>query len=490
MPSLRSKIAISYVVSAIVVVAFGMFAYSDLRYLEQRIEAGAAVTDFMENSLEMRRYEKNYFLYGEPANLNAALTHAERAQADLEDSRAAFVNVTAGKELKELEQSLQLYHALLKQYAEANPAERELLEQKIRAYGQRISRTAEEMSLRQSRAMAESIKLSSQALMVSLAILVVLGILGGQILSRWVVRPLRQLEDSLTPIAEGRYNKLEVPTRDREIVSFTKAFNDMLKQLRARQRQLLHSEKLASLGVLVSGVAHELNNPLSNISSSCQLLIEELDSADRETLLGWLGQIDSESERARQIVRALLDYSRQRDFVTERVALEQVLRKSLFLLRSQLKEAGAVELEVSTDVEVSADLQRLQQVFINLIKNAVDAGGPGTHITVSARCTRWQDSAPPPEAHLVGDPSAFIREQRRLALVTVEDDGPGIPPEVLPKVFDPFFTTRDIGHGTGLGLYVVEEIIQDHGGCIAVESTPGLGTRFSIWLPCAVEETP
>jgi signal transduction histidine kinase len=316
-----------------------------------------------------------------------------------------------------------------------------------------------------------------------------LGILAGHLLSRAVVRPLRELEGALDPVAKGRFREIQVTSRDREVLSFVGAFNRMLEEIEMRRRQLLHSEKLASLGVLVSGVAHELNNPLANVSSSCQLLQEELDSAGRDQLREWLAQIDGETERARRIVRTLLDFARQRPFEPVPVAVEDVVERTRVLLRSRLREGVELRVDVPPGLTVRGDAQRLQQVLINLIENAVSAGGAGTRVRVSARCADWASTAPAHDAPLLGEPGCGLGPRQPLAYITVEDTGAGIPAEILPRVFDPFFTTRDTGQGMGLGLYVVQEIIDEHGGCVAVQSPPGGGTRFLIWLPCSRPET-
>jgi signal transduction histidine kinase len=276
-------------------------------------------------------------------------------------------------------------------------------------------------------------------------------------------------------------------SEDREIVSFTAALNRMLKELELGRRQVLQSDKLAALGTLASGVAHELNNPLGNISGACQILLEELDGLDtlpadaRAALRDWLTQIDDETERARRIVRTLLDYSRKPVLAGAACLLGEALEKSLLLLRQRLPNENSVSFELPADLLVCADPQRLQQVFINLIQNALDAGGDSVQVNIHARqaeAANW----PPAGAGLV----VGARADREAVLVTVADDGPGIPGERLGHIFDPFFTTREPGEGTGLGLYIVGEIVQELGGAIAVSSPgpSGRGVSFSLWLPC------
>jgi signal transduction histidine kinase len=131
----------------------------------------------------------------------------------------------------------------------------------------------------------------------------------------------------------------------------------------------------------------------------------------------------------------------------------------------------------------------MQQVFINLLRNALDAGAD--HLVVSARRSTWGDSRPDAGASLAGA-VAEMRDDRPVTVIRIRDDGPGIRPEALPHVFDPFFTTRGMeqgdAHGVGLGLYVVEEIVAEHGACVAAETLPTGGARFTLWLPCRMQE--
>jgi signal transduction histidine kinase len=143
-----------------------------------------------------------------------------------------------------------------------------------------------------------------------------------------------------------------------------------------------------------------------------------------------------------------------------------------------------LEVDVPEGLTVEADPQRLQQVLVNLIRNALEAGGPEVRVTVSAR-VRDAAGFQMPDHSVCGRSEAPAAVGARLVLITVADSGPGIAPEVLPRVFDPFFTTKDVGHGSGLGLYVSQEIIDQHGGCIGVSSVLGAGTTFTIALPRA-----
>jgi signal transduction histidine kinase len=299
-------------------------------------------------------------------------------------------------------------------------------------------------------------------------------------LSRMVVRPLKHMEESMEAVANGRRDQIDIPSADREIVSLTHAFNHVLQELELRQKHLVRSEKLASLGTLLSGVAHELNNPLSNISSSCQILMEEGEGADHEFGREMLAQIDEQTIRARNIVRSLLDFARDREFKREALPLAGLVAETLRFIKGQVPSRVSVVTDIPADIEIQGDKQRLQQVFLNLIKNALEALEGAGEIAIRAvrRGTAQAEESPGSFKFL-----AQCNPAEEAVEIEIRDNGHGIPPEVLPRIFDPFFTTKDVGKGSGLGLFVVYEIIEEHGGCIAAESEQGKGTAFHIRLP-------
>jgi signal transduction histidine kinase len=310
----------------------------------------------------------------------------------------------------------------------------------------------------------------------------------GRVLLRMVVRPLKLLEDSLEAMGEGRLRKLEINSKDREIVSLSHAFNHMLTELELGQKHLIQSEKLAALGTLLSGVAHELNNPLSNLSSSCQILLEELEDSDVEYRRELLLQIDEQTLRAQNIVRSLLEFSRTKEFRKEPIALKGLVTETLRFVRGQAPAGVSITLDIPEDIVIPADKQRLQQVFLNLMKNALEAMGEEGELSIRAH--RNIDQADPHR-----DMSSYLKYRGNCPLaggtvdIEVADTGPGIPADIQGKIFDPFFTTKDVGKGSGLGLFIVHEIIEEHDGCIAVDSPAGKGTTFLIRLPLREGQT-
>lgn len=242
----------------------------------------------------------------------------------------------------------------------------------------------------------------------------------------------------------------------------------MRKELEDAHLQLVQSEKIASIGRMAAGVAHEINNPLSGIMIYAELLKEQL--KDNKQAINDLNEIIEQTLRCKKIVSELLEFSRQSVGKVNSFSMEELVNKSLNLL---INQASFQDIQVVRDIQpdmpnMVGDMGQLQQVLINLFTNAVDAmKGRGT-LTIKGE---------------------FIKEKSQFRII-VSDTGPGIPENLRDKIFDIFFTTKPVGKGTGLGLSISQNIIKLHGGNISFECPEGGGTSFIIELPLGfVEET-
>ncbi|HKB11897.1 MAG TPA: ATP-binding protein [Vicinamibacterales bacterium] len=258
--------------------------------------------------------------------------------------------------------------------------------------------------------------------------------------------------------ADEHIVRVEALVRD---VSERKKLDDETRDI---YHQLLQAEKMAALGQTVSGVAHELNNPLATILSWAERLSQR--TSLEEPVRRGLETILSESERAAKIVRSLLTFARKRQTTRAMVDVNQVARETLALraYEQRVTNIDVIDALAAGLPQVFADGHQVQQVLLNLIINAeqamLAASGRGTLVVRS-----WHDA------------------DQEVVVLEINDDGPGIPDELQPKIFDPFFTTKEVGKGTGLGLTVAYAIVQEHGGRIRLESRPQKGASFYVELP-------
>ncbi len=515
-PSIRQKITLGYYAIVALIIGLTMFTFLELRFIERKIMFGESISEFFDTTLEIRRFEKNYFLYEQRSDYDENLRYVARAQDTIDRNIRGFSALATPEQIAALQTGLKSYQELMEEYAgtgKQDTGRRNLLAGRIRVTGKDIITISEEISRTERKSLQQLLSNSQLILIVSIVVLSLAVIAIGQVLSRMVVKPLKSLEKSMGVIAEGEFERIAIDSKNREIVSLTKAINKMLKELELRERHLIQSEKLASLGTLLSGVAHELNNPLSNISSSNQILMEEMKEAwgfqtkaleksapgapsphsqsDPAFLMELVGQISDQTDRARNIVRSLLDFSRDRAFKKELLSLKSIVQETIQFVRGQVPTKIGITLSIPDDLMIFADKQRIQQVFLNLLKNSLDAitGDEGT-VSIKAEKHRAMDDI---EDEKIGIYN-YLKYRGKCTLdqdtvdIEIRDTGSGIPLDIIPKIFDPFFTTKDVGKGSGLGLFIVHEIIEEHDGCIAVDSEPGKGTTFLIRLPVKGEE--
>jgi len=341
------------------------------------------------------------------------------------------------------------------------------------------------------RGMRGGIRRLERALGFATLVVIAIGILLTVLLVRIIAGPIHQLVEATRRIARGDLDVLLHLDSQDEIGELAKSFNQMTLKLRKSredlertnlqleqkvqertqeleeaQNQLVQVEKMSVVGQLVSGVAHELNNPLAGVLGYSQLLLRM--DLPEEVRRG-LDKIESEAERCRRIVQNLLIFARRNKPQKRPVDLNTVLESVLELKAYQFKVDNVrIERDLENDLPcVMADDSQLQQVFMNIIHNAQQAmqgrGSPGV-IT--------------------------LRTRYRAGLITVSitDAGPGIAPENLTRIFDPFFTTKEVGQGTGLGLSICYGIIQEHRGRIWAESLLGKGSTFCLEIPVHPEE--
>ena len=292
----------------------------------------------------------------------------------------------------------------------------------------------------------------------------VLGVLFLQ--TKSILHRLAFIQHSTDKLANGHWEPIDDDTsREDEISNLIEAFNQMVKETKLKQKQLIQSEKLASIGIFSSGVAHELNNPLNNISLTVDTLQEEFDDLPASEAKEMLANIIIQTERASNVVRNLLDFSRDTSNIPEdEIDIRKVIDGTVKLIGNQLKlENIQLDIDIPDNLSpIRGDFQQLQQVFLNLFLNSIYSISESGLVTIDAR----------------EDSNSMIK-------INFSDTGCGIPADKLETIFDPFFTTKPLGEGTGLGLSIVHNIIWKHNGFMEVKSKAGRGTTFSIFLPVA-----
>ena len=290
-------------------------------------------------------------------------------------------------------------------------------------------------------------------------------------ITRRVSLSVRRLVTAASAVAGGNLNaRVDIRTND-ELAGLADTFNAMANSLRERderlkefaRRKIMESERLAVIGQLSAGVAHELNNPLQGIVAYAHLLLERAPAADPSR--DALQKIAAQADRCREIIRSLLDFSRPRKPQARPADINAILRECLALVERQaLFHNIEIVTDFSTDLPAATvDPAQMQQVFMNLIINAAEAMEGAGRLTLATQYDHLE----------------------RLVEARVTDTGHGIRPEDLDRIFDPFFTTKGVGHGTGLGLSISYGIVKEHQGTIMVDSQVGRGTTFTIRLPAA-----
>jgi signal transduction histidine kinase len=270
----------------------------------------------------------------------------------------------------------------------------------------------------------------------------------------------RALEEDLRRAQETTANlERDMKERTAALEQQKHELGEALEKLRRAQGDVVRNEKLASMGRLVAGVAHEVNNPMNAVINTLGPLEETLTAANATEALAMLRVIKNGAQRTKAIVQALHNYSRGDTETLTNVNLLASLDDTVDLLRHRLKKIEVVK-DIDPGARIVGFAGQIDQVLMNLLTNAVQA---------------------------IGDRPGVIRiglhRRGNEVVLSVADDGKGIAPELLPRIFDPFFTTKDVGEGAGLGLSIVHGIVERHGGRVGVESAPGAGSTFRVVLP-------
>ncbi len=468
--SIKARLTVLFSIAFLITALVAAAAWWALANIEHGVAVVAVTESFLHEAQEARRFEKNYLLFG--SDLGSVVEHLENADALLRDAGSDLRPVIGAGELKTLHDELQSYRVLIDTLivdarlpGAHQSAQVQALVPALRDHGSNMLSRAFAINEAERRHIGTSIAFAGRAAIGLFVVMLVIFSYIAVHIYRHILARLVRLLDATRRFAAGDFSPI-LPVRKYkdEFSHLAIALNHMMYELERRQRILVESHKARAIGNLTAGVAHELNNPINNIVLTSEMLKEDWLKLGDPARLEMVDDLIAQAERARGIVKHLLDFARESETTVEHLAIAKLLDEVLRLAQNQIK---LNKIKLVTEVPphlppVFGDRNLLVQVFLNLILNAIDAMPRGGHLFI--RVAEETDTG-------------FLT-------VHVQDTGVGIPAHLLPSIFDPFFTTKPTGKGTGLGLAVTQGIVNQHGGDIEVMSRPGVGTTFTVHLPC------
>ncbi len=462
--SIRAKIILGFVLLFLLCAGASITFLIMVSRISQKLSVMETVNNYAFEIQQARRFEKNYFLYH--TNLADALENVQNAREILKKEGENITAVMGRENFNTMTAHLDRYQELLIGLRAFLPGSPQQLtppaeiEGELRQYGAEMIFMAANLVEKERKGVDDITALSRLVPLLFLAILLIVMIYETHFLARQIVRPLNRFVDYTLRIAQGDFTPIKPARKYKDEFSrLAVAINWMMDQLQKHQEQYIQSRKMASIGTLTSGIAHELNNPLNNICITAESLIEDMEVLSDEQKKEGLRDIYTQAERASGTVRNLLDFTRAGATAFVHISVHELLSSTLKLARNEM-ELNNIRLNYvpeGSDTRVQGDFAQLQQVFINLFINAIQAMPKGGTLSIEVK-----------------DDADFVR-------IDVQDTGVGIPQSIVEQIFDPFFTTKE--NGTGLGLSTSYSIIKRHAGKILVASKLNEGSTFSVYVP-------
>ena len=467
--SIRLRIILAFLLIFCFSVGITIGSIIFISRLHAKFEFFTYAENFASTVQEARRYEKNFFLYGSKSDLYDALGSIHSASSQLAGAPEEIRSIVKQTDFKLLTEDLRNYEQLLNQLTTKLSVPGPHGEFQRCGTGKPValawpsdpfSRLGLVNRERQKVSTATRSYMLTAIFLMGVNFLAMIWIVTE--LTRQILQPLGRAVKYTQRFAAGDFTPIAPQRKYRdEFSDLAIAINHMMYEVKEKQEQLVQSRKMAAVGTLTSGIAHELNNPLNNISLTTEALIDGMGDYSEEQKLRMLQEIFTQVERASGTVRNLLDFTRT-EYRLEPINIQALIQASLKLVNNELQINNIeVETDFAPDLSnVRGNFHDLQQVFLNLFLNSIQAMSNGGKLSVIVR----------------PDNAKYLR-------IDVHDTGCGIPKENLDRIFEPFFTTKEVGRGTGLGLSVIYGVVEKIGGHIKVDSEVGQWTKFSVYLP-------
>ncbi|NOX20243.1 MAG: HAMP domain-containing protein [Nitrospirae bacterium] len=512
--SIKKKIILIFSASFAIVAVFGLTAIYDFFEARRDFDFLKITDSIRSKTLQIRRHEKNFFLYGdftevekirryftevdrlikEGEEINKKNKDLQRLALKIREYKRRFNEIVTIAELTKaelgslkgmpqydfiipimkstfLEHPEEIITILKKFYFPGDASEllshlREIKQKvmRLRLTGEEIIDISREIDKSARNRVEYVIRASEVGILIVFPFAFLSGFIALFFVTQNIVKRLNELMVTIKKTGEGFYSPLPFPSGKDEVSTLIRTYNSMAAALKDREMQLIKKEeelirhkKLAAIGTLASGVAHELNNPLNNIHLSAQILAREIKGDSEGIIKETVEDILSQTLRVKKIVGDLLEFAREKKPEKQRINITELIKRVYAQIQKIYQTRDIVfNFQGPEEMYLSLDPAQIERVFLNLFSNAIDAMNGKGEIRVR------------------------ITEDEDVVKIEISDTGPGIPEDYIDKVFDPFFTTKD--KGTGLGLSIVYNIVKNHYGHIEVISSDK-GTTFIISLP-------
>jgi len=467
--SVKARLILIFLILLLISTSISVVSILLLSTINYRIQYVSLADSFANEIQHARRSEKNYFLYN--SDLSEVIDQITKANGLLEQASVELGHVVGRIEIDSISQYLDKYQRLIyilreKEQDQKLKKSKEFKEiaQRLRNYGSKMLELSLDISKKERQLIVSTTERAKTINIILMLALIILSIFIASHIYRHIVLRLNILSDATRQFASGNFLPITPKRKYKDEFSrLAIALNHMMYELDKRQELLVESHKLRAIGNLTAGIAHELNNPLNNITLTSIILKDSYNEISDEERLDMINDIVNQGERANQVVRNLLDFVRESEIKMKYFSVNKLLDETIQLAKNQIKLSKVkLEEEIEENLpSIYGDRKLLIQVILNLFINAIGAMPDGGKLSIKAK----------------------ENKEKNFISIQVSDTGSGIPDNILSSIFNPFFTTKASGKGTGLGLAVSKGIIEKHGGTIEVESKVNEGSVFTVYLP-------